>query len=75
MAWRGFSQWNVERTRKIMVLVAVHERDELAEDIAEQMIEPGLWLLPVVAVRRNLCLPTRCQRRGLKIYAKKCQRQ
>lgn len=65
VAWRGFSQWNVERTRKIMVLVAVHERDELAEDIAEQMIEPGLWLLPVIALALGLAL-----RRGLKpLYA------
>ena len=50
VAWRSFSQWNADRSRKIMVLVAVRERDELAQDIAEQMIEPGLWLLPVVAL-------------------------
>lgn len=65
VAWRSFSQWNAERSRKIMVLVALHERDELAEDIAEQMIEPGLWLLPVVALALGLAL-----RRGLKpLYA------
>ncbi len=39
-----------------MVLVAVRERDELAQDIAEQMIEPGLWLLPVVALALGLAL-------------------
>lgn len=65
MAWRSFSQWNADRSRKIMVLVAVRERDELAQDIAEQMIEPGLWLLPVVALALGLAL-----RRGLKpLYA------
>ena len=65
VAWRSFSQWNADRSRKIMVLVAVRERDELAQDIAEQMIEPGLWLLPVVALALGLAL-----RRGLKpLYA------
>ena len=39
-----------------MVLVAVRERDELAQDIAEQMIEPGLWLLPVVSLALGLAL-------------------
>jgi two-component system sensor histidine kinase QseC len=65
VAWRSFSQWNADRSRKIMVLVAVRERDELAQDIAEQMIEPGLWLLPVVALALGLAL-----RRGLRpLYA------
>ncbi len=65
VAWRSFSQWNADRSRKIMVLVAVRERDELAQGIAEQMIEPGLWLLPVVALALGLAL-----RRGLKpLYA------
>ncbi|WP_440108371.1 histidine kinase dimerization/phospho-acceptor domain-containing protein [Acidovorax sp. BL-A-41-H1] len=54
--WRTFAQWDAARTRKIMVLVELHERDELAEDIAEQMIEPGLWLLPVVALALGLAL-------------------
>jgi two-component system sensor histidine kinase QseC len=63
--WRGFSQWDAERSRKIMVLVELQERDDLAEDIAEQMIEPGLWLLPVVALALGLAL-----RRGLRpLYA------
>lgn len=54
--WRTFSQWDAAHTRKIMVLVELHERDELAQDIAEQMIEPGLWLLPVVALALGLAL-------------------
>ena len=33
-----------------MVLVKVEERAELAEDVAVQLAEPGLWLLPVVAL-------------------------
>ncbi|BEU98284.1 two-component sensor histidine kinase [Acidovorax sp. DW039] len=59
--WRSFSQWDAEHLRKIMVLVQLQERDDLAEDIAEQMIEPGLWLLPVVALALGLAL-----RRGLR---------
>lgn len=63
--WRSFSQWDAERLRKIMVLVELQERDDLAEDIAEQMVEPGLWLLPVVALALGLAL-----RRGLRpLYA------
>ncbi|AOG23761.1 histidine kinase dimerization/phospho-acceptor domain-containing protein [Acidovorax sp. RAC01] len=54
--WRTFSQWDVARARKIMVLVELSERDELADDIADQMIEPGLWLLPVVALALGLAL-------------------
>lgn len=54
--WRSFSQWDAERSRKIMVLLELRERDELAEDIAEQMIEPGLWLLPVVSLALGLAL-------------------
>lgn len=63
--WRGFSQWDADHTRKIMVLLQLRERDELAQDIAEQLIEPGLWLLPVVALALGLAL-----RRGLQpLYA------
>lgn len=54
--WRSFSQWDAGRTRKIMVLLELRERDELAQDIAEQMIEPGLWLLPVVSLALGLAL-------------------
>lgn len=59
--WRAFSQWDApDHTRKIMVLLSVKERDELAMDIAEQVIEPGLWLLPVIALALGLAV-----RRGL----------
>lgn len=49
-AWRTFTQWNAEHTRKITVLVRLQERDALADDIAEQMVLPGMWLLPVVTL-------------------------
>ena len=58
--WRSFSQWDGARSRKVAVLLDLEERDDLAEDIAAQMVQPGLWLLPVVmlvlgfAVRRGL---------------------
>jgi two-component system, OmpR family, sensor histidine kinase QseC len=56
VVWRSFSQWDASRSRKIMVLLELRERDELAQDIAEQMIEPGLWLLPVVSLALGLAL-------------------
>lgn len=59
-AWRAFTQWDVRHERKITVLIDLQERDDLAEDIAGQMIEPGLWLLPVVALALGLAI-----RRGL----------
>ncbi|WP_037472030.1 two-component sensor histidine kinase [Simplicispira psychrophila] len=63
--WRSFSQWDTAHSRKIMVLLDLNERDDLAHDIAGQMIEPGLWLLPVVALALGLAL-----RRGLQpLYA------
>jgi two-component system sensor histidine kinase QseC len=58
--WRGFSLWNADRTRKVMVLLAQRERDTLARDIALQMVEPGLWLLPLIALALGLSV-----RRGL----------
>jgi two-component system, OmpR family, sensor histidine kinase QseC len=64
-AWRSFARWDpVDHGRKVMVLLSVQERDDLAEDIAEQVAQPGFWLLPVVAlalgwaIRRGL-LPLR----------------
>ena len=48
-AWRSFSQWDTARARQVMVLVKVEERAELAEDVAVQLAEPGLWLLPAEA--------------------------
>ncbi|HEX3139465.1 MAG TPA: histidine kinase dimerization/phospho-acceptor domain-containing protein [Rhizobacter sp.] len=60
-AWRAFSRWDpADHSRKVMVLLSVQERDDLAEDIAQQVDEPGFWLLPVVslalgwAIRRGL---------------------
>ena len=64
-AWRSFSLWDDAHLRKIMVMVELRERDELAKDIAEQMVEPGLWLLPVVALALGFAL-----HRGLRpLYA------
>ncbi len=61
LEWRSFSQWNRERTHKVAVMLRLDERDALAKDIAGQMIEPGLWLLPVVALALGLAIA-----RGLK---------
>lgn len=59
--WRTFSQWDgPQRERKVTVMLSVRERDELASDIAEQLVEPGLWLLPVIALVLGLAI-----RRGL----------
>ncbi len=64
-AWRVFSRWDEGKERKVMVLLSLRERDDLAQDIAEQMAEPGLWLLPVVALALGLAI-----RRGLRpLYA------
>lgn len=61
-AWRTFAQWDgPQRTRRVMVLLNVQERDELAQDIAEQMAMPGLWLLPVIALALGFAI-----RRGLR---------
>lgn len=54
--WRVFSRWNADRSRKVMVLLSLRERDELADDIAGQIIEPGLWLLPAVALVLGLAV-------------------
>lgn len=59
--WRAFSRWDAARGRKVMVLLSFQERQSLAQDIAEQVIEPGLWLLPVVALALGLAI-----RRGLR---------
>lgn len=66
MAWRTFSRWdNGQRQRKVTVLLSALERDDLAEDIAEQVAGPGVWLLPVVALLLGLAI-----RRGLRpLYA------
>ena len=60
-AWRSFTQWSRDHARKVSVMIELQERDELADDIAGQMIEPGLWLLPVVALALGLAI-----RRGMR---------
>jgi two-component system sensor histidine kinase QseC len=61
-AWRAFSRWDGPvHKRKITVLLSLAERDDLADDIAEQVADPGLWLLPVVALVLALAI-----RRGLR---------
>lgn len=59
--WRAFSRWDAARTVKLTVMLSEAERDELAADIAGQVTEPGLWLLPVVALLLGLAI-----HRGLK---------
>jgi two-component system sensor histidine kinase QseC len=54
--WRAFGRWDEGRQRKLMVLLSQRERDALAEDIAGQVTEPGLWLLPVVALVLGLAI-------------------
>lgn len=60
--WRAFSRWNgADHTHKMTVMLSLSERDALAEDIAEQVAAPGMWLLPVVALVLGLAVS-----RGLK---------
>lgn len=60
--WRAFSRWDAPvHDRKITVLLSLAERDDLADDIAWQIAEPGLWLLPIVALLLVLAL-----RKGLR---------
>ena len=54
--WRAFSRWDGSGARKVMVLLSERERNALAEDIAGQITEPGLWLLPVVALALGLAI-------------------
>jgi two-component system, OmpR family, sensor histidine kinase QseC len=56
VAWRSFSQWDAARSRQVMVLVNVDDRDDLAEDVASQLAGPGLWLLPIVALALGLAI-------------------
>jgi two-component system sensor histidine kinase QseC len=60
-AWRTFARWNGTRERKVAVLLSLNERDALAQDIAENVIEPGFWLLPLLALVLGIAV-----RRGLK---------
>lgn len=60
-AWRSFTQWSADHQAKVTVMIALPERDGLADDIAMQMVEPGFWLLPVVVLVLGMAL-----RRGLR---------
>lgn len=60
-AWRSFARWQPDsHERQVVVLVSAAERDELAWDMAAQIAEPGLWLMPVVALVLGFAI-----RRGL----------
>ena len=55
--WRAFSRWDGPgHERKVTVLLSQSKRDDLAQDIAEQVAEPGFWLLPVVALALGLAI-------------------
>lgn len=63
--WRVFSRWSSDRSRKLMVLLSLAERDALAHDIAAEFVQPSLWLLPVIALVLGLAI-----HRGLRpLYA------
>ncbi|MEJ5992610.1 ATP-binding protein [Ramlibacter sp. PS3R-8] len=49
-AWRSFSRWDSGHAHRVTVMLSQAERDDLADDIAEQVVAPGLWLLPAVAL-------------------------
>lgn len=55
--WRSFARWAPgEPRRRVMVLISEAERRELAWDIASQVAQPGLWLLPAVALALGLAI-------------------
>jgi two-component system, OmpR family, sensor histidine kinase QseC len=55
--WRAYSRWGGDSPeRRVMVLRSVKERDELAWDIIMLVVEPGLWLLPVIALVLGLAI-------------------
>lgn len=65
--WRTFSRWSTQDgvDRKVMALLSLQARHDLAEDIAEEIVVPGFWLLPVVALALGLAI-----RKGLRpLYA------
>ncbi|MEO6745755.1 MAG: histidine kinase dimerization/phospho-acceptor domain-containing protein [Caldimonas sp.] len=60
--WRTFARWDrSEPARRLMVMLKKEERDALAFDIAGQVAEPGLWLLPMIALVLGFAI-----RRGLR---------
>jgi len=54
--WRIFSRWDAQHAFRLTVLLSLKERDELAEDIADQVVQPGLWLLPAVFLVLGLAI-------------------
>src|SRR5258708_39102451 len=38
-AWPSFTQWRRDHARKVSVMIELQERDELADDIAGQMVD------------------------------------
>ena len=54
--WRVFSRWDAAHAFRLTVMLSQEERDELAADIADQVVQPGLWLLPVVALVLGLAI-------------------
>lgn len=60
--WRSFALWSSgEPERRVMVLTNEAGRDALGWDIAGDLVAPGLWLLPALALVLGLAL-----RRGLR---------
>jgi two-component system sensor histidine kinase QseC len=60
--WRSFARWTGgEPRRRVMVLISESQRRSLAWNIAGQVAQPGLWLLPAVALALGLAI-----RRGLR---------
>lgn len=59
VGWRAFSRWDgPTHERKVAVLLSLNARDDLANDIAEQLATPGLWLLPIVTLVLVLAIRT-----------------
>lgn len=54
--WRSFSRWDDSRSRKVMALLNMGERDRVAKDFAMEMVIPGLGVLPVVALVLGLAI-------------------
>ena len=54
--WRSFSQWDVTRSRKVMAMLNLDERDRVAQEFASEMAVPGLLVLPAVALALGLAI-------------------
>lgn len=55
-SWRSFARWDEAKARRVMVLIAEDERNDLADDIAGQISEPGWWLLPLTLLALGLAI-------------------